>query len=359
MSVLNRYLARDVILASLLVMLALIALFVFFDFINELGDLAGGYNLWRAAVYTFLLIPGRAYELFPIGALVGTLYALTTLARHSEITVMRASGMSTRRLLAAVALGGLVLVALTFAVGEGVAPAAERLAERWKLQATGSDVGSQLRSGLWVRDGVRFVNVGAVQADGRLKNIRLYEFDDQNRLTDIRLADTGDYDPAAHNWRLQNVRQTRILPDGSGVQQAQQAELRWQSELTPALLEVLMLVPERMSIPALRDYIRFLSDNRQNADRFRIAFWKKLTYPLTVLIMILLAVPFALGHHRSSPVSVKLFLGVLLGVAFYLLNGLSQNMGLLAGWTPAVSALAPSALFLAAALAGIWWVERR
>ncbi|MBQ5458999.1 MAG: LPS export ABC transporter permease LptG [Rhodocyclaceae bacterium] len=359
LTVLNRYLARDIVFSSLVVMLALVALFLFFDFINELGDLSGGYGLGTAALYVLLLVPGRAYELFPIGALVGALYALSTLARHSEITVMRASGMSTRHLLGAVALGGAVLVVATFAVGEALAPPSEKFAEQWKLQATGHDFGSRLRSGLWVRDGARFVNVGAVQTDGRLKDVRLYEFDDENRLRSVRRAETGEYDEQAGNWRLQRVRDTQIAPDGSAVQQLYEVEFRWQAGLTPKLLDVLTLVPERMSLPPLLAYIRFLADNGQNADRFRIAFWKKLTYPLSVLVMVLLAVPFALSHQRSSPVSVKIFAGVLLGVAFYLLNGLSQNMGLLAGWPPALSALAPSALFLLAAWQGIRWVERR
>jgi len=353
-----RYLSREIYAAVLLVLLAFLGLFAFFDLVNELDEVGkNGYMLYHAAVYVAMIMPGRGYELMPIAVLIGTLYALTTFARHSEITVLRASGLSTTRFLLALLGIGSVFVALTFIFGEYLAPPAERAAQQWRLAATRSMVSQELRTGLWVRDGRRFVNVRSVLPDTSLEGVRIYEFDERAALVSISEAKTGVHEGASEGWRLRNVEQTRFLGDHTDTRVL--PDLVWKSELTPEVLSVLMVVPERMSVSTLYSYIRHLEENNQRTTRYEIALWKKLAYPFAALVMMGLALPFGYMQTRMGGVSLKVFSGIMIGVGFHLLNGLFSNLGVINGWVPAVAALTPSIVFLIAAMTMMWWVERR
>lgn len=356
-SVYIRYLSREIYSAVALVLLAFLGLFAFFDLVNELDEIGkNGYMLHHAAIYVAMIMPGRVYELMPIAVLIGTLYALTTLARHSEITVLRASGLSTWRFLLGLLSIGSVFVLLTFVFGEYLAPPAERAAQQWRLAATRSMVSQELRTGLWVRDGKRFVNVRSVLPDTSLQGVRIYEFDDRAMLVSISDAAVGVYD-SKEGWRLRTVGQTRFL--GDRTETVSMPELIWHSELTPDVLSVLMVVPERMSVETLYSYIRHLDENNQKTTRYEIALWKKLAYPFAALVMMGLALPFGYMQTRMGGVSLKVFSGIMIGVGFHLLNGLFSNLGVINGWIPAVAALTPSVVFLLAAMGMMWWVERR
>ena len=355
--ILTRYLAREIYGATAMVLVAFLGLFAFFDFVNELDSVGkDGYMLHHAMIYVAMILPGRVYELLPVAVLIGSLYALTTLARPSEITVMRASGLSTWRMLRVLGLIGSVFVVLTFVFGEYIAPPAESAAQQWRLTATNSTVSQQLRSGLWVKDGRLVVNVRTLQPDRTMEKVRVYTFDDNTALASISEAERGEYTQDGF-WRLTGVVQTNFRDDRTDVESL--PEFIWHSELTPEVLSVLMVVPERMSVGNLWAFIRHLRDNQQSAERYEIALWKKLIYPFAALVMIALALPFAFTHDRMGGVSVKVFLGVMLGVGFHLLNGLFSNLGVINAWSPAMAALTPSMLFLLAAAVMLYMVERR
>lgn len=358
MNTITRYLAREILGSTAVVLLAFLGLFAFFDLVNELDSIGqDGYQLYHAVIYVAMILPGRVYELMPIVVLIGTLYALTMLAKNSEITVMRAAGMSTADMLRILGGVGLIFAVITFVFGEYLAPPAERAAQQWRLIATGSPVSSQLRSGLWIKDGAVFINVRTVQPDRTMERIRVFEFNEQQKLVSISEADRGVYDTATKNWRLTDVRQTHLLGDRTEVRVV--PEISWRSDLSPEILSVLIVAPERMSVATLFAYISHLRDNKQNADRFEIALWKKIIYPFASLVMMALALPFAFSHDRMGGVSVKVFLGVMLGVGFHLLNGLFSHLGVINGWQPVLAALTPSMLFLLAAAAMLLSVERR
>ena len=357
MKIYERHLAREIYATTGLVLLAFLMLFAFFDLIHELESLGkGGYQLQHALAYVTLTLPGRLYELFPIGVLIGTLYALTVLARHSEITVLRASGLSTRDLLLALAKIGLVFAVLTLAVGELLAPPLERIAQQLRLDAMGSLVAQQFRSGLWVRDEHSFVNVREVLPDATLRQVRVFEFDEGYRLRSISDAKGGRY-AGAGNWVLSEVDRTQFAGDAARVERF--AELTWKSAINPDLLSVLMVVPERMSVVSLYLYIRHLSGNQQKTERYEIAVWKKLIYPLAALVMMALALPFAYMQDRMGAVSVRVFAGIMLGIGFHMLNGLFSSLGVINSWAPFFSAITPSVIFVVAAAGLLWWVERR
>jgi len=360
---------------------ALLGLFAFFDLVNQLDDIGqNGYQLRHAFAYVALTLPSRLYELMPIGALIGTVYALSKLAANSEFTIMRVSGMSTRRLAIAVSLIGLVFVALTYLLGEVVAPPAERLAQRARLQSADATVRQQFRSGAWVREVTRddkgklerfrFVNARIVRPNATLGDVRMYEFDSDFRLRRISTAESGSYSVGPDGrgaWQWRNLVETRVpviasaqsTPSGERVEIERDAQRTWPSELTPEIFGVLLVQPERMAAHALSQYVRHLDENRQQADRYRIAFWNKVFYPLAVLVMMALALPFAYLHVREGSVSLKIFTGVMIGVLFYMLNKLFGHIGLLNTWPPAAVAAIPSLVVLSVALSTLYWLERR
>ncbi|MDR2881942.1 MAG: LPS export ABC transporter permease LptG [Azoarcus sp.] len=360
--ILFAYIAREVYGASLTVLVGLLGLFAFFDFVNELDNIGKhGYQAFHALVYVMMLIPSRAYELLPVAVLIGSLFALTSLARHSEITVMRSSGLSTRRMLGMLCLISIVPVVLIYVFGEYIAPPAESAARQWRLTSTNSTISQQLRSGLWIKDGSRVINARTLHPDRSMEHVRVYTFDDANVLQSIAEAARGVYVEAADKgkgyWHLTGVTRTDFFDDHTAL--ASPGEMIWESALTPEVLSVLMVQPERMSVTTLLTYIYHLRENQQNTNRYEIALWKKINMPFTSLVMMILALPFALTHERSGGVSVKVFLGVMLGVAFYLLNGMFSSLGMINSWPPAIAAVTPSLLFLTAAAMMLYLVERR
>ncbi len=371
--IVQRYLGREILYAIALVLGALIVLYTTFDFINEMNDVGkNGYRVEQAAVFVLLQVPARIYELLPIAALIGTIYALAQLASHSEFTILRVAGLSTGGAIRIVMLPGVLLVILTFLLGEVVTPRVESLTQTLRLKGGSGPVSKGLRSGLWVKDNalssdgkvlVRFVNIGSVGADNSLQNIKVYEFDASLRLQNIAFAQRGTFVPP-HSWRLAQVTETRFVNTGGTdapdkVDVSKEDERMWRSEINPQLLAVLTVSPERMAARNLDTYIKHLEENKQTAERYQIAFWKKIFYPFAVLVMMALALPFAYLHFRSGGISFKIFSGIMLGIGFYLLNNLFSHLGLLNTWPPIVSAAMPSVVVLAAALFALRWVERR
>jgi lipopolysaccharide export system permease protein len=305
---------------------------------------------------------------------------------------MRASSMSTRMAAWMLFKIGLVFVLITFMFGELITPRTAPLAERLRLAAKGGTVSAEFRSGMWTKDivhadgvrgpavGSRFFNVRQIQPDGELVGLRLYEFDSSMRMRSMITAARATFS-GNNTWRLADVTETRftnsrVLPEpgaplanGTTIQSTYGQEtsavatrrldtLELVSEITPKILSVSRSDPERMSANELAVYTRHLAENRQETDRFKIAFWKKLIDPLAIFVLMALALPFAYLHTRSGGVSLKIFIGIMIGVSFILINSLFSHLGLLSTWPAFITAVAPSLLFLLLALGALWWVER-
>ena len=353
---LERYLARQIYGAVGFVLLGFLALFAFFDLIAELRDLGNGnYQLRQIFSVVALWVPGHAYELFPVAVLIGTLYVLAHLSSNSEYTVMRAAGLSPLRAGGVLAKVGLAFVVATFAIGEWIAPFTEELAQKVRMQAMQSLIGGDLSSGLWFKDERSFINVREAREAHSLGGVRIYEFDAAYRLRQVTAAERGEY-AGEGKWRLVEVSQTLFGPGGPTVARSPEAE--WRSAVSPDLLNVLIVAPERMSAWKLYKYLQHLASNRQKTERYEIALWKKLFYPLATLVMMALALPFAYIDARSGMVGIKVFLGIMLGIFFHMLNSLFSHVGLLKEWPPVAAAAVPSFLFLAAAILMMLWIER-
>jgi len=354
---LERYLARQIFGAVGFVLLGFLSLFAFFDLIRELGDLGSGqYHLREVFIFVLLSMPAHAYELFPVVVLIGTLYVLAHLASNSEFTVMRGSGLSPRGAGLALARVGVIFVVATFVIGEWVAPAAEEAAQKLRMHAMSALIGQEMRSGLWFKDERSFINVREARSASRLTDVRIYQFDQNDRLHLARAAARGEY-LGGGRWKLLDVTQTEFTPQGPRVERFPSIE--WHSAVNPEMLDVLIVEPERMSAWKLYKYTEHLAGNKQKTERYEIAMWKKLFYPLATLVMMALALPFAYIQARAGMVGVKVFSGIMLGTFFHMLNSLFSHIGLLQNWPPVAAAAVPSVAFFLAAVLMMWWVERR
>ena len=360
MRTLTRYIGREVLASTLLIFLALIGLFTFFDLINEMRDVGrGNYGLTTALLFVALHIPSRVYELFPVAALIGTLFAISQFVANSEFTVMRASGASIVQVGWAVVRVGIPLAIATFLAGEYVAPPAERLAQNVRTAAMGNATGvvaQQFESGFWFKQDYTFVNIRTVLADMTLVGVRIYEFDRDLRLTAVRSAESGRF-AGQGRWQLDKVSVTEIGRDSATVSTA--PTWMWQSVLQPSILTVYQVAPERLALSTLYDNIRVLGTGAQKTSRFEIALWSKILYPVAVLVMMLLALPFAQFQRRQGGVGFRIFAGTMLGLAFWLIERLFAYLGVLNDWPPLFAAAFPLVAFTALAFGIQYWIERR
>ncbi|MGX6566185.1 LPS export ABC transporter permease LptG [Cupriavidus necator] len=380
----ERYFGRLIYGVFAFILFAVLSLFVFFDMLNELENVNNQYTSLVALFHVLLQAPTRVYEVLPIAVLISAIYVFSQLASQSEYTIFRVAGLNTRQALFSLFKLAVPLAIVTFIFGEFIAPRAEQYAQKIKLEAIGATVSSGFRSGVWVKDRdkdaatgggeiTRFVNVAGLRPDQTITGITMYEFDPQYRLRMIRVAQEGRYQ-GGQLWELQGVNETRFIELASPAQGAKPARdslapdfraeqvkfprVTMHSELTPQILSVLLVTPERMSTLDLFRYIRHLRDNKQDTQRYEIAFWKKVIYPLTLFVMMALALPFAYLHARAGAVGVKVFGGIMLGLSFHLSNTLFSHVGLLHTWPPIISALVPGTLYLMVALLALRWVDR-
>ena len=366
MKTVRRLLYRDIVGAVAYVALAFMSLFFFIDFVDELDDVGrGGYTAGHAALHALLLQPGHFYELVPIAVLIGTIYALSRMAQASEFTILRTGGLGPQRALMLLAALGLLFAALTFSVGDYVAPWSEREAVLLKARLSG---GMKFgRSGAWLRDtppdghaqSVN-VNVAGTAPGGNLEGVRIYEFDSDGRLLRRIEAEHGEVEHSA--WTLQGAHITDwrgVGDDPNGrIKRSTAPSLDWPSTLSASVVAAALLPVTTMTTIDLYRYTTHLSDQEQAAQRYAIQFWKKALYPFACLVMMALALPFAYLHSRAGGVSLKVFGGIMLGISFVLLNNVAGHLGLLRNWTPWITAAMPSAVYLMMSLAAFTWLVR-
>ena len=365
MKTLRRLIYGEVLIAVSFVTLSFLALFFFFDFVEELqnvGQNAGAYQLSHAFSYVLLLVPSHLYELLPISVLIGTIFVMARLAQSSEFTILRTSGLGPTLALRNLIGLGLAFVLLTFAVGDYLSPFCDRYAQLLKSRYLGQITVGQ--TGAWLRerqeDRSYAVNVMTLTPEGQPKGIRIFEFNREGQWVALIKADLGLIAPD-ESWNLRQVERDQLIRiNGESKLDRHYAEsLRWPTGITSEMVSVALLKPERMGTIDLFQYIQHLSVNGQTTQKFEIEFWKKVFYPLSCLVMVVLALPFAYLHFRSGNIASHVFGGVLAGISFFLLNNVFSYIGNIHSWAPWFAAAAPGLLYSIASLAAFGWLVLR
>jgi lipopolysaccharide export system permease protein len=352
MAKLDRYIGTQVFFAILAVLGIILGLALLFAFIDELGDLnKGDYGLGQALWYILLTAPRRAYEMLPMAALIGCLIGLGSLASNSELTIMRAAGVSIGRIVWAVMKPMLVLMLAGILIGEYVAPLTENQAQADRALAQGGGAAQSSKRGMWHRQGQEYVHINAVQPNGVLLGVTRYRFDDERRLQVASFARRAEFREG--QWMLRNVQTTFLHEDHSEV--VKQPEERWDIELNPELLGTVVMEPEALSVTGLWQYIHYLSEQGLNNARYWLAFWTKLLQPLVTGALVLMAISFIFGPLRSVTLGQRVFTGVLVGFVFRIAQDLLGPSSLVFGFSPLLAVLVPAGI---CALAGVWLLRR-
>lgn len=379
MKTVRRLLYRQILSAVLFVTLAFLALFLFFDLVDELQRVGrDGYAMTDALITCALELPGHLYDVFPITLLIGSISALARLAQSSEFTILRTAGLGPGRALVLLGSLGLAASLLTLALGEWVSPWAEQQIAQHRTAFERNKTVSLGRGGAWLRENAGematghqiTVNVGEALGERHFQSVRIFEFNEQGqmvrRLTakEALIAPLGDQ---ASRWTLKDVNETQWrqpLPgeenQAGGVMagEVKQAERQWDSELSPQVIAASVLPIDTMSTGALWRYTQHLARNAQSAQKYELQFWKKAFAPLACLVMMSLALPFAYLQARSGGMSLKIFGGIMLGISFVLANHISSHLGLLHQWQPWLAAVLPSLVYTLMAMSAFAWLVR-
>jgi lipopolysaccharide export system permease protein len=367
MKTLRRLIYGEVISSIGFVTLGFLSLFFFFDFVEEVQSVgrhaATGYRLIHALSYVALMVPSHLYELMPIAVLIGTIFVMSRLAQSSEYTILRTSGLDPWRALKMLLVLGLGFVAFTFVVGDYVSPATDRAAQLLKARYTGRITLGQ--TGAWLKERQAYaqfaVNVNELTADGNLRGVRIFEFDNRGLLISTMVAETATM-KEEDAWQLQQVQRTEFPVNGASgaqIERSQIESLRWPNQLSSEMVSTALLKPERMGTVDLFQYIQHLQNNAQTAQRYEIEFWKKVFYPLSCLVMVVLALPFAYLHFRSGGIAAYVFGGVMAGISFFLLNNVFGYMGNLQNWQPWLTAALPGLIYTVISLTAFGWLVIR
>ncbi len=337
-------------------MIGIIGILSFFDFIQEINDLGKGtYNMFTIFSYVALSIPGHVYEIVPIAVLIGSMYTMGQLSENSELTVIRSSGFSIKRIAYTLSLTGLFFTLFTFAVGDLVTPITEKKAQQIKITAKDAIVTQEFKSGLWIKDNNSFINIEHVLPDSSLSEIHIYEFDKTFRLRTITNAKKGSFKNS--EWKLDDINQTIFDKDKVSTNSLKSAI--WKSLIKPEMMNVLLVSPEKMSSISLINFIKYLKNNKQKVTKYEVALWGKLIYPLASIVMVLFAIPFGFFQERSGGKNFKIFLGILIGIFYQIMNSSFRYIGLLNDWQPLTCALMPTLIFFLVGMVMIYKIEHQ
>ncbi len=370
----RRYLAREIYRSTSVVLIALLGLFTFFTLVDELDSVNARFPLSALFYLQGLSLPTRLYDLLPIGLLIGAILALSGLAQRNELVILRVSGVSGMGLLRMLWTVSIPIMLGAIVLSEYLTPLAEIKSSEVNLLMRGRVEGGRLASGYWFKEptpngGTRVINVGKLLASGNVENLAIYEFPDGLTLSVMTQAKSGRF--LKGKLEMQDIVETHVdaniksvLADAkvTGQPAATIKHLPQQAidtTLSSERLVARILTPERMSLVALNDYIDYLDRNQLKADRQIVAVWRKMAYPFTLLVMLTIAAPISFMQTRRGGVGAKVFLGILLGTGFFMINQLALNVSLLFNWPPVVTALLPNIGAMTLALTAVFLMENR
>lgn len=354
MNTLDRYIGKSIlgsIFATLLTLVGLSAIIKFVEQFRSVGK--GTYDIWQAVAFTGLTIPKDIETFFPMAALLGALMALGNLASRSELVVMQAAGFSRFKIGMAVMKTALPLVLLTMVIGEWGIPQTEQFARDMRARALSGGSMLSMKNGVWAKDGNNFVFVRRVTDDAKLNDIYIYTFDQHRNLTELKHANQASYSEDESKWTLRQVNHSMISKDE--ITTSNRLSEKWETNLTPDKLGTVSLRPTSLSISGLYNYISFLRETGQDVSRFELTFWRKIFQPVSVGVMMLLALSFIFGSLRSVTAGARIVTGICFGFLFYVVNEIFGQMSVVYNMPAVFGALMPSLLFIVM----IWWLLSR
>jgi lipopolysaccharide export system permease protein len=346
MKILDAYIGRIVASTTFLTLAVFVSVSGIIKFVEQMRAVGrGNYDLSHAALYVLYSVPRDIEVFFPMSALIGGLIGIGMLASNSELVVMQAAGLSRLDIIKSVMKTAVLLIFVSMSVGEWLAPSGEATAREIRAQAISGGRLISAKNGVWAKDGDYFVNIGEVLEQGQLKKVQIYRFNDELKLDSWLSAKSAVYQNDA--WLLSGVINTQL--NEKEIKTNKIDSQIWQSSLTPKKLGVVTVTPESLSVSGLLDYLDYLQANEQDSSRYQLAFWRKLIQPVTVAVMLLLALSFIFGPLRSVSMGARIMMGVVTGIIFFVCNEVLGSLSLVYQFPPVIGAVSPSILFISVA----------
>ncbi|KDO13913.1 lipopolysaccharide ABC transporter permease [Vibrio metoecus] len=347
--ILDWYIGRTIVATTALVLVTFVGLSGIIKYVEQLRKVGeGSYDLLQALLFVVLSIPRDVEMFFPMAALLGALIGLGALASSSELVVMQAAGFSKLDI-------GLSVLKTAIStndpsitlLGEWGAPQAQKLARDMRAFATSGGAIMSVRTGVWARDANDFIFIAKVDNE-QLIGMNLWRFDENKKLSTVIFAEEVDY-IGNNEWLMKDVHLTRMVND---IEISKEAlpEYRWHTSLAPDKLAVVTVKPEELSLSGLSDYVHYLKASEQDASRYELALWRKVTQPISIAVMMLMALSFIFGPLRSVTMGARILSGVIAGFTFYISSEFFGPLSLVYGLPPLFGAIAPSLVFLTIAL---------
>ena len=340
--ILDIYIGKAILFATMICLFTLVGLSAVIKYVEQLKAVGrGSYGLLEALFYVVLKMPREITIFFPMAALLGALIGLGALASSSELVVIQAAGQSRFKIVLSSMKTAIPMMLLVMLMGEYVAPYTEQKATEFRAESISGQSIIRAQVGVWAKDKDNFINIGKVNNGSHLQDVTIYQFGDDQRLQQTTQAKTATY--VKKYWQLKGLTITRFEADEITV--SQQDEERWNSTLTPEKLDVVTIEPEDLSISGLYSYINYLDSNKQDAASYELAFWRKIFQPLSIGVMVLLALSFVFGPLRTVSMGARILMGVIAGFTFYLASETFGPISLVYSLPPVLGAVLPSALF--------------
>ena len=352
----DRYVRNTIGLSILTVLLVIVGIDTIGTLMDEQKALSSGFGNYyfkESWIYVLTIVPSTLPTYIPLASLIGCLLGLGALANSSELVVMRAAGTSVFRLAWIALKPALALLLIGTLIGEFVAPPLERYAENKKLDAKYLENNVVTTQGLWNREGNEFVHIRQIEMDGLLKGVTIYRFSPNRTLESAIFAKTASFEQKEKDWTLHDVEQT-IFSD-TQVQKITQKSLLWQSQLSPSLVNILILKPSRLSMRELYSYASYINKQSVNADEYWLAFWKKALRPVEGVGFVLIAISFIFGPLRSATMGSRMVAGIAVGMAFKMLQDLLAPASMLYGFSSFSAVALPMLLCFICA----WYLLKR
>ena len=342
MTIIDRYLWKSTLQGLSIAWFALVLLDLFFSFIDELGKTNDVYSTPQVIVYLVYTLPSRFYEFFPPSMLIGALLGLGNLSANSEFVAMRAAGISIKQIVFSVLKLGLLLAVTIFIIGEWVVPTADLQARNFKIHLKNKNIILIGGAGLWIKNSNSVTHVSKVTSSKKISGISIYTFN--NNHTGLKsLTTSSDATLIDKDWKLKNIVDKQFFP--LEVRTSKKNHMLIKDFINAEILTTAAINPNQLSSSSLDKIIQHKKENNLKTGKYELIYWKRYATPLSSLVMLILAMPFLFGLARGGGTGQRVFIGIVIGIAFFLTNRLANELGVVNSFSPFLSAFLPSAIF--------------
>ena len=342
MKILDKYIAKQILLSIFAVLGVLVMVVGLLDLVDELKKVNDSYPVTFAFLYVILNTPQNIYEVFPIATLMGSLIGLSKLSSTSELNAVKSSGLSFAKIIFIVLKSGLVIVVLTFLIGEFIAPKGQQLANNIKNLGESTRLSMKNTDGIWIKSNNSFIHIAKIYPNKVIQEISLYRFNEKQQLLESIYAEESHYKDG--KWFMTNITSSSFK--NKEIEITNKKVETFDEFIDLDLFDIMVIKPNQMTLIQLKRYIQYLENNSMESKSYELAYWSKFSVPISCLVMFLLTTPFVHSNIRSASFGQRIFIGILTGVSLFLFNQTINKLSIIIDIPPIVGSFLPIVILL-------------